>query len=332
VHQCIRAAASLPLIFVTASLAAQETAPWRDPSPHAVRFVTVDQDVRLEVLDWGGSGRPIVLLAGGGNTAHVFDDFAPKLSADFHVYGITRRGFGASTFATFTDVDRAGADVLAVLDAERIEKPVLVGHSLGGAELSSVAKNHSDRIAGLVYLEAGYPYAFHADTGPAMEEFLALNRLLPPMPRADAPGGFAALQEWDERRFGFRLPEGEFRQTWEPTSDGRSMRQRPSPGSSILMTMATAKINTNIPAPALVFFALPHVPETWMTSASDPAARAAVETALIETDALTARQAAAFEAGVLTARIVKLRASHYIFISNEQEVLREIRAFVSGLE
>jgi hypothetical protein len=98
------------------------------------------------------------------------------------------------------------------------------------------------------------------------------------------------------------------------------------------MTMATAKTNTSIPAPALAFFALPHVPETWMTSASDPAARAAVETALIETDALTARQAAAFEAGVLTARIVKLRASHYIFISNEQEVLREIRAFVSGLE
>jgi hypothetical protein len=66
-----------------------------DPSPHVTRFVSVDKDVRLEVLDWGGSGRPIVLLAGGGNTAHVFDDFAPKLRAHNHVYGITRRGFGA---------------------------------------------------------------------------------------------------------------------------------------------------------------------------------------------------------------------------------------------
>ena len=55
-----------------------EAAPWRDPSPHTVRFVTVDDGVRLEVLDWGGSGRPVVLLAGGGNTAHVFDDFAPN--------------------------------------------------------------------------------------------------------------------------------------------------------------------------------------------------------------------------------------------------------------
>ena len=56
---------------------------WKDPSPHSVQFITVDKDVRLEVLDWGGSGRPIVLLAGMGNTAHVFDDFAPKLTKDY---------------------------------------------------------------------------------------------------------------------------------------------------------------------------------------------------------------------------------------------------------
>jgi len=40
----------------------------------------VDDNVKLEVLDWGGTGRPLVLLAGLGNTAHVFDDFAPKLT------------------------------------------------------------------------------------------------------------------------------------------------------------------------------------------------------------------------------------------------------------
>ena len=40
----------------------------KDPSSHIVRFVPVDMNVRLEVLDWGGSGRPLVLLAGGGDT------------------------------------------------------------------------------------------------------------------------------------------------------------------------------------------------------------------------------------------------------------------------
>src|SRR5262245_6774246 len=86
----------LLLIALLAPLYSQQPASWHDPSPHTVQFVTVDKDVRLEVLDWGGTGRPVVLLAGGGNTAHVFDEFAPKLRADYHIYGITRRGFGAS--------------------------------------------------------------------------------------------------------------------------------------------------------------------------------------------------------------------------------------------
>jgi non-heme chloroperoxidase len=77
---------------------AQDSAPWHDPSKHSVQFVTVGKGVRLEVLDWGGTGRPVVLLAGSGNTAHIFDDFAEKLSGVCcHVYGITRRGFGMSS-------------------------------------------------------------------------------------------------------------------------------------------------------------------------------------------------------------------------------------------
>jgi len=59
----------------------KQPAGWKDPSSHVSRFIAVGQDVRLEVLDWGGAGRPLVLLPGGGNTAHVFDDFAPRMDA-----------------------------------------------------------------------------------------------------------------------------------------------------------------------------------------------------------------------------------------------------------
>jgi pimeloyl-ACP methyl ester carboxylesterase len=48
---------------------------------------------------------------------------------------------------------------------------------------------------------------------------------------------------------------------------------------------------------------------------------------------LIASQLNAFETGVPTARVVKLPgAHHYVFLSNEAEVLREMRAFLSGLE
>ena len=71
-----------------------------DSSTHKVQMVTVEPGVRLEVLDWGGSGRPSIFLAGAGDTAHRFDGFAPQFTKQHHVYAITRREFGASASGT----------------------------------------------------------------------------------------------------------------------------------------------------------------------------------------------------------------------------------------
>ena len=56
-----------PLVFEHATA---KTAQTIDPSPHKVKFVTVAPGVKLEVLDWGGNGPPLVFLAGLGFTAH----------------------------------------------------------------------------------------------------------------------------------------------------------------------------------------------------------------------------------------------------------------------
>src|SRR5215510_10457986 len=91
---------------------------WHDPSTHRVAMIQVERGVRLEVLDWGGSGRPIVLLAGLGNTAHVFDDFALKLNKTNHVYGVTRRGYGMSTHPdSGYNGQRLADDVLHIIDS-----------------------------------------------------------------------------------------------------------------------------------------------------------------------------------------------------------------------
>ena len=107
------------------------------------QFVEVQPDIKLEVLDWGGTGRNLVLLAGLGNTAHVFDSLGPKLAAHYHVIGITRRGFGQSSAPqTGYDPRRLGDDVVAVLDALHITDPVLIGHSIAGEELSAISTYH----------------------------------------------------------------------------------------------------------------------------------------------------------------------------------------------
>jgi non-heme chloroperoxidase len=128
------------------------------------QFVAVQPDVKLEVLDWGGTGRNLVLLAGGGSTAHFFDRLAPKLAAHYHVIGITRRGFAQSSAPqTGHDPRRLGDDVVAVLDALHIADPILVGHSIAGEELSAVSNYHPGRAAALIYLDAGGTFALEME-------------------------------------------------------------------------------------------------------------------------------------------------------------------------
>ena len=60
-------------------------------------YIDVADGVKDEVLDWGGSGRPMVLLAGQGVTARGWRPIISDLVAKYHVYSITRRGYGNSS-------------------------------------------------------------------------------------------------------------------------------------------------------------------------------------------------------------------------------------------
>jgi len=327
---------AIPLLLIP-SLAPlySQPADWRDPSPHSVQMVAVDQNVRLEVLDWGGTGRPVVLLAGGGNTAHIFDEFAPKLSNDYHVYGITRRGFGASGYsATDGPADRLGDDVVAVMDELKLDRPVLVGHSLGGAELSSVANRHPDRVAGLVYLDAAYSYGFDDGKGSDAVEIQKLQGPQPPPPGGADLASFRALQKYYERVNGFRFPEAELRQQRESTAEGAVGKQRDFPGNLMLGTVFLhAKKYTAIPAPALVIFANPHSQGSWVDDNPDPSVRAAAKAYSTALAALVERQEKAVENGVPGAHVITLPgAHHYVFLSNEADVLREMRAFLGSMK
>ena len=155
------------LFFLCAMVFGARAVTAQDTTSHAVQFVTVQPDIKLEVVDFGGPStagtKVIVLLAGLGGTAHASDEFAPKLRRAHRVFAITRRGFGASSVpAGGYEADRLADDVLAVMDALKLARPILVGHSLGGEELSSIGSRHPERVSGLIYLEAGYGYAYAA--------------------------------------------------------------------------------------------------------------------------------------------------------------------------
>jgi pimeloyl-ACP methyl ester carboxylesterase len=79
----------------------------------------------------------ILFLAGGS-----LDDIAAKLAAFCHVYGITRRGFGASSRpdSGYT-AQRSAEDVLQVIIALKLDHPVLAGHSSADSTSSQSAHN-----------------------------------------------------------------------------------------------------------------------------------------------------------------------------------------------
>jgi pimeloyl-ACP methyl ester carboxylesterase len=138
------------------SIAAGKPAACVETTPYeAVKFVTVAPGVKLEVLDWGGSGETMVLLTGLGDNAHVYDYFAFQFTDFFHVIGITRRGWlPSSQPENGYDVETRAADDIKVLDALGIQKAVFVGHSIAGSELSKIAVKYPSYVDKLVYLDA----------------------------------------------------------------------------------------------------------------------------------------------------------------------------------
>lgn len=142
--------------FAVTIVFAQPTDKPEDKSPHESKFVTVG-NVKLHYLDWGGTGEALIFLPGAGDTAHVYDQIAPKFTDKFRVLGLTRRGFGESDKPEKGyDVDTLTNDVLGLVDHLKLKKVGLIGHSAGGNEMFRFADKHPKRLLKLVFLDAGY--------------------------------------------------------------------------------------------------------------------------------------------------------------------------------
>ncbi|MGW4895658.1 alpha/beta fold hydrolase [Kitasatospora sp. NPDC004240] len=117
---------------------------------------TVTRDgVRLHCRDWGGDGPAVLLLHGLAGHAGEWDHQASLLSARHRVIALDQRGHGHSERHP-ADVTRDAhvADVLAVIEQLGLDRPALVGQSLGGHTALLTAAAHPDRIGALVLVEA----------------------------------------------------------------------------------------------------------------------------------------------------------------------------------
>jgi pimeloyl-ACP methyl ester carboxylesterase len=213
------------------------------------------------------------------------------------------------------------------MDALGLDQPVLVGHGRGGQLLSSIGSRLPEKVAGLIYLDAAYSYAYHDPS--KGDYFIELNVLrrkldqLNSMSRVQRP----LIDELLETN----LPEFErslrrFQEWLNAAPPGASM---PMPGYSPHMPAIQRAVwegvqrYTDIRAPILAIFALVTVsgPEGSRERSADEAWNQTIED-----------QARAFEEGLPSARVVRLAdARHFVFRTNEADVLRETEAFIASL-
>jgi pimeloyl-ACP methyl ester carboxylesterase len=309
-----------------------------DPSRHTTHMITVDKNVRLEVLDWGGDGPPLVFMTGLGNTAHIFDNFAPRFVAHHHVYAITRRGFGISSKpipdSHNYDADRLGDDVVAVLDALKLDHPILAGHSIAGEELSSIGLRHPGRAAALIYMEAGHGYALYSPGGQVafgtnlvtetrdIEAKLDYLKTVARDPKA-LPAAIADVQT--------ALPdlEADLKSMTEALAAGMGMLSAPPPDGTLSSRISEAILDGehrygHVDGPILAIYAVPPVGPPNMPEAMEPVFE--------RWGRYVAAQADAFAAANPQAHVVRLpHGNHYVFQSNPDDVEREMKGFMDGL-
>lgn len=123
-------------------------------------FETIN-GLRLHYLDWGTPGKqPLVLLHGGSAYAQWWDFFAPAFTDNYHVIAPDWRGHGASqhadppAYSTRHYID----DLHKLLVKIGVERPVILGHSMGGHNAVIYATQHAAEMAALVMVDTNVSY------------------------------------------------------------------------------------------------------------------------------------------------------------------------------
>jgi pimeloyl-ACP methyl ester carboxylesterase len=102
-----------------------------------------------------GSGRPMILLHGGLGSGEMFGPILPTLAAEHRVIAVDLQGHGRTA-----DIDRPldlellADDIAALIDHLGLDRPDLVGYSLGGGVAFWTAVKHPEKIGRLVMASA----------------------------------------------------------------------------------------------------------------------------------------------------------------------------------
>ena len=97
-----------------------------------------------------GSGAPLLMLHGNGETHAIFDESASLLSRCFTVYTPDTRGHGASSAVSEYHYQDMASDAIALIQALGLVRPILYGFSDGGITALLIAQQRPDLVSRVI--------------------------------------------------------------------------------------------------------------------------------------------------------------------------------------
>ncbi|MBF8299492.1 MAG: hypothetical protein HW397_541, partial [Dehalococcoidia bacterium] len=114
--------------------------------------------LRFHYLDWGNPrAQPMLLLHGGGQTAHSWDEFSRAMRDRYHVIALDQRGHGDSQWSPdkIYSLHAQLRDVSRFVVKLGLNKIVLIGLSMGGRNAIAYAAVHPEKLNRLVIVDIG---------------------------------------------------------------------------------------------------------------------------------------------------------------------------------
>jgi esterase len=200
----------------------------------------------LHLLEWGDpEGRPVLMVHGMRGHARWFTPVGPALAQSYRALSLDLRGHGESSHSppygplTYSD------DVVALVDALKLDGLILVGHSMGGGVALRAAEQLGDRLSALVVVDSN----FRGGPPPEMERVWRERMAARPERETRELSVFGS---WDQARARFalrpggtvasaelldhlahhalrELPEGGFVWRFDPSMQGFQRQPRPEP-------------------------------------------------------------------------------------------------------
>lgn len=212
--------------------------------------------VKLHYLDWGGSGVPLILIHGLGDSPFLFEDLADSLKENFRVIAYSKRGHCKSeTSDSNFDNSTLVSDLKLLLDSLEIRKANLLGWSMGGNEITEFAIRYPERANKLIYLEAGYDLS--------EDPFKDILKAVSKTAFADS-SDLISIEAYRNWYHSFWFPDVDWNSTLESNLQGsiqinpdRSIRAIPNDQVSRNILKSAMSYHRNyeqVIAPALVFF------------------------------------------------------------------------------